>query len=63
MFTRMMPQEEEDATGDDEDDFFGNPLKHLMSKVISAKKSGTETGTITNDMKKEGIYTFTKLFL
>ncbi|EFO19712.1 hypothetical protein LOAG_08781 [Loa loa] len=50
----MIPQEEEeeeDATGDD--DFFGNPLKHLMAKVISAKKGENETGTITNDIKKE----------
>ncbi|EJW87617.1 hypothetical protein WUBG_01476 [Wuchereria bancrofti] len=50
----MMPQKEEDTTGDDEDDFFGNPLKHLMSKVTAAKKGGSVTRTAINDVKKEG---------
>ncbi|EJW76257.1 hypothetical protein WUBG_12835 [Wuchereria bancrofti] len=49
----MMPQKEEDTTGDDEDDFFGNPLKHLMSKVTAAKKGGSVTRTAINDVKKE----------
>uniref|UniRef100_A0A0R3RGL3 Ubiquitin-like domain-containing protein n=1 Tax=Elaeophora elaphi TaxID=1147741 RepID=A0A0R3RGL3_9BILA len=49
----IMSREEEDGTEDDEDDFFGNPLKHLMSKVINAKKSGNETGTTMSDIKKK----------
>ncbi|VDK80372.1 unnamed protein product [Litomosoides sigmodontis] len=47
----MMPQDA--ADDNDEDDFFGNPLKHLMSKVTTAKKSGNETQTTTRDRIKK----------
>lgn len=50
--------QEEDATGDDEDDFFGNPLKHLVCRVTGSKNS-----EITDDIKRKGIYTFRKIFL
>ncbi|VBB28428.1 unnamed protein product [Acanthocheilonema viteae] len=48
-----MSREKEDDTDDDEEDFFGNPLKHLMSKVMNVKKNGNETGTTASDIRKK----------
>uniref|UniRef100_A0A915PHB6 J domain-containing protein n=1 Tax=Setaria digitata TaxID=48799 RepID=A0A915PHB6_9BILA len=42
----------EDAASDDEDDFFGNPLKHLMPKVINVRKSGNQERTTAKGIAK-----------
>uniref|UniRef100_A0A8R1Y5G0 Ubiquitin-like domain-containing protein n=1 Tax=Onchocerca volvulus TaxID=6282 RepID=A0A8R1Y5G0_ONCVO len=47
-----MSQGKEDSLGDDEDDYFGNPLKHLLSKVTNTRKSRNQAGTTTKDICK-----------